>query len=372
MKKKLVAMIVSLFVLTTVLSGCGGANTPAPATTAAEATAPAASTATEATVAAPADTKVYDLTLHHHDPQTSATGTFLDAWAAKVKEKSGGRLNVKVFHGGTLGGPKDTVDMVINGSCDIGWGLPSFFPGRFPMTEAMSLPMLGIQSATQGSAAMWDLYNTTDYLKDEYKDFKVILLHTNCDSPISTKDKAIEKVSDIKGMQIRGNSGPPTEFIKQLGAAPISIVIGELYSSIEKGVLSAVITDWHAIKAFKLHEQLNFYLNEHISVSPYFLLMNQAKYDSLPADLQKVVDECSGTGALDIAGPAWDNVQTEVMGIIEKNGDKIYNLSPEEQAKLKAIADSTQATWIKAQTDAGKPAQDVVNKAVELIAKYAK
>jgi hypothetical protein len=53
----------------------------------------------------------------------------------------------------------------------------------------MSLPMLGIKTATQGSAAMWELYNTTDYLKDEYKEFKVILLHTNCDSPISSKSK---------------------------------------------------------------------------------------------------------------------------------------------------------------------------------------
>jgi TRAP-type C4-dicarboxylate transport system substrate-binding protein len=316
---------------------------------------------------------VINLTVQSHDPQTSATGAFLDAWAAKVKKASNGKLNVKVFHGGALGGPKDTVDMVLNGTADSGWGLPSFFPGRFPMTEVMSLPMMGIKSSTQGSAAMWELYSTTDYLKKEYENFKVILVHTNCDSPVSTKKVEIKTVDQFKGMKIRGNAGPATEFIKQLGASPIAIVIGELYSSLEKGVLDAVITDWHAIKAFKLAEQINFYLDEHMGVSPYFLLMNKAKYASLPADMQKVIDSVSGEGALDVAGPSWDKVQNEIIAKVKADKKKkIYTLSAAEHAKLQAIADATKATWVKGKTEAGYPAQAVADKAAELVAKYAK
>ena len=243
MKKKLFAMLLCIALAMTALAGCGGDSNEAGKGGGGE------------------DEKVYELNLHQHDPELSATGQFLNDWAAQVEEASEGRLKVKVFHGGVLGSPRDTVDMVKNGTCDIGWGLQSFFAGNFPVSEVFSLPLMGIHSAVQGSEAIWEFYDTTDYLDEEYKDFHTLFLHTNCDSPISTVSKKLETIDDLKGMQLRANSGPPTNFVQNLGANPVPIPIGEVYSSLEKGVIDGAITDWHAIKSFKFYEQIKYYLN---------------------------------------------------------------------------------------------------------------
>jgi TRAP-type C4-dicarboxylate transport system substrate-binding protein len=229
--------------------------------------------------------------------------------------------------------------------------------------------MMGIETAAQGSAALWELYSTTDFLQKEYDQFHVLLLHTNCDSPISTKGKVINSIADIKGMGIRANSGPPTEFVKRLGATPVSIVIGELYSSIEKGVLDAVITDWHALYSFKLYEQINNYLNEHIHVSPYFLLMNKDVYNSLSDNQKKALDDNSGTAALELAGDTWDEMTKMVGDIIAEKGYNLYELPPAEHDKMRAIAEQTWADWVTARTAEGYDAQAVLDKAVELVAK---
>jgi len=309
------------------------------------------------------------LQLSNADPQNSATGMFLELWAQKVTEASGGGLTFNINHGGTLGGMRDTYDFVVNGATDIGWGLQSMYGNVFPMTEVFMLPMLGIQSARQGSYAIWDMYANTDFLKDEYSDTHVILVFTNCDSPISTKAKKIENYEALKGMSFRANGGPPTEFVQQMGGSPMSIVIGELYSAIEKGVVDAVITDWHAVWAFKLYEQFQYYLDAHCSVSPYFLVMNTDVYNSLPPLYKNAIDSYSGEEALKLA-TQWDDVQKEVMGIIANQGAEIYKFSDNDTAKLQDAAQRTRDAWIDGANAKGLPAQAAVDKALELIEKY--
>jgi len=310
------------------------------------------------------------LELTQHDPPESATGRFLEAWAENVFQASDGRLKINVNHGGALGGPRDTYDLVLNNSVDIGWGMQSYFPNRFPMTEVMMLPMLGIESATQGSRALWDMYENTDLLKNEYRGAHVLLLHTNCDSPIATRDKAINTLADLKGVSLRTNAGPPTEFARLFGGNPVSVVVTELYSSLEKGVVQGVITDWHAIWSFKFYEQLKNYYDVHASVSPYFLVINQGVYDALAADLRKILDDSSGAAALDMAGSAWDNVQREVTGIIRDRGGNISTLPEAEMVQLEGFARKTWQNWVAQRAADGYPAQEAVDTALKLIEKY--
>ncbi|MCL6477470.1 MAG: TRAP transporter substrate-binding protein [Peptococcaceae bacterium] len=357
MSKKLVAFLSCILVALMLLAGCGSTKSNS-----GDQKQSGASSAT--------DGKVYELTLHHHDPPTSAQGIFFEKFAAEVNKKSNGKLKINVFHGGQLGSAKDTYDMILNGTCDIGGGLPSFFPGRFPMTEALSLPMIGVKNSAQATKALWELYESTPYLKNEYSNFKMLMLVAMNDSAIATKNKEIKSVEDLKGMKVRVNSGPPTVFLKESGATPVSIVIGELYSALEKGVIDGVITDWNAFNAFKLHDQLKYYVDEHITVNSYFVLMNKKKYESLPADLQKVLDDCSGANALDSFAAEFDKVTSNVKKVIEEKNGKIYTLSDTERAKLKKIAESASSKWVEEMSAKGLPAKETMNKVAELLGKY--
>lgn len=366
MKKRIVSLMCTGILAVGLLAGCGSkgaSNAANDAANAANDAADAAASAAEEAVAAVENTgEVYKLNVHSHDPETSATGQFLNDWAASINEASNGQLEITVFHGGTMGGPKDTVDMIKNGTCDIGWGLQSFFADVFPVSEVFSIPGMDITRATQGSQAIWDFYNSTDYMDAEYADFHVLLLHTNCQSPISTVSKKIEAVSDIKGMQLRGNAGPPTTFIQNLGANPVSIPINDLYSNLDKGTIDGCVTDWHAINSFKLDETVSYYLDENMGVSTYFLMMNKAKYDSLPDDLKAILDEKSAEAIQYTT--AWDDVEDSVKAAV---GDKIYNLSDAERANLDAVMQQTADQWIEAMNGKGYDGQAIYDKAVECI-----
>ncbi len=369
MKKKL-ALVLALAMVFGMLAACGGGNdTPPAGASNPPASEPAQNESQAPESQAPAaDGEVYKLTVHQHDPATSATGKFLDAWAAQVEEASGGRLDIEIYHGGTMGGPKDTVDMVLNGTVDIGWGLQSFFPGVFPASEGMMLPLLDITTSQQASEVMWHLYADYDYLKAEYEDYHVLLLHANCQSPIASKGKNIQSVDDLAGLNIRGNSGPPTNFIQDLGAAPVGVPIGELYNAIDNATIDAVITDWHAIYSFKLYELIKYYADENIGVSNYFMLMNKDSYAELPADLQQVLDDYSGEKALEICGSFWDDIEAEVRGIIANDypDAQVYKFSDEERARLEEVAKTTTDNWI-ANTENGQEIYDAIQ---ELIGKY--
>ena len=292
--KKALAIIVALVLLVGVFAACG--NQPAAPSTPST---PDSGTSTPSTPDAgttppPADDKVYTLTVHSHDPEVGVTGDFLKAWAASVEEASGGRLKFNIYHGATLGGPKDALEMVSNGTCDIAWGLPSFFGGVFPASEVFMLPLLPIETTYQGSHVMWELYKASPEVQAEFADYKVLLLSCNTQSPVATKHVKIETVDDFAGLNIRGNSGPPTSFIQALGAAPVSMPITDVYQSIHNSTIDAVITDWNAFTQFQLYETCEYYLDENIGVSSYFLLKDQNGAAENPVCLRcgKCVNVC--------------------------------------------------------------------------------
>jgi TRAP-type C4-dicarboxylate transport system substrate-binding protein len=360
--KKLLALFLALMMSISLISCASSTKQETPS-------APAATDSAAPAEAAQPETKddtVYSLKVTQHDPATSATGQFLEDLASRVEKASDGRIDVEVFHGASICGPKDTIDFVSNGSVDIGWGLQSFYSGSFPGSEAIALPMLKLENAVKSSYVFWHLYADTDYLKNEYADYKVLLVHANCQSPISTKNVKIESVDDLKGMNIRGNAGPPKSFIQNLGASPVSVAIGELYAAIGNNTIDAVITDWHAIQSFKLFEPLQYYLDEDIGVSAYFFLMNWDSYNNLPADLQAVIDENSGAACLEYCGQYWNDVEATCKASIEADKGEIYKLSDAEHAKLQAVADDTIQQWI-AGAENGQQIYDKIN---ELIAQY--
>ena len=364
MKKKIVSILLCAAMVAAFGAGCGNddtTTTPDAATSTTDEATTGDDTAAAGEYEITYDGKPITISVTQHDPETSSTGEFLNNWAAEVEEATNGLLQVDVYHGGTIAGPKDSIDAVLNGTVDIAWGLQSFYAGQFPVTEVFMLPLLDITSATQGSEAIWNFYNTTDYMAAEYANYHVLFLHTNCQSPISTTDTKIETVEDLKGMALRGNSGPPVTFIGELGASAEACSINDLYSNLDKGVYDGCITDWHAIESFKLYETLDYMLDENIGVSTYFMLMNQASYDALPSDLAAILDAVSADAGK--YTETWDECQERVKAM-DGVAEKLYTLSDEERAKLEAAAEATTQKWIAA-TENGQEIYDAAIACIE-------
>jgi len=348
-KKFMVLGLIFMVAVALVISGCGGDKKPA---------------------GQQSGQQVIELRLHHQDPPQSAMGQFFDAWAKEIGEKTKGKVKVTVYAGGSLGGQKESYNMVTSGICAIAWGFVGLHPGQFPMTEVISLPMLDVKDAKVGSKVLWDLYKNTNYLQKEYKDVKVLVLHTHMDVPLSTKDKKIQSADDLKGLKIRTVGGPPTEFAKQMGISPINMPTSDVYEALGKGVIDGFLCDWHAIHSFKMAEQTKYILDAKVYVGPFWVVMNKAKWESLPDDVKKTIEELSGYAAIEKIAAQYSKIRAAVEKTAADKKVTIYQLPPAEYQKWQEMSKGIQSKWVADMTAKGYPAKDVLAKTQELIKKY--
>jgi len=314
---------------------------------------------------------VIELKLHHHDPPNSIIGRFFTSWANEIQHKTNGKVKVTIFPGASLGSPKDAYNMVSSGVCDIAWGFVGLHPGQFPMTEAVGLPMLGVKNTVSGSLALWDLYQNTDYLKKEYQQVHVLALHVHAPAPIGAKRK-IEKAEDLQGLKLRSPGGPPMDFLKHLGGTPIGMPPGEIYEAAGKGVIDGWMIDPMGVDNYKLPEVTKYILDAKIYVGPFWILMNKAKWDSLPEDAKKVIAELSGTAAIEKIAREIDGVDQNVEKQVAANNGLKYPLSESEAKKWQESAKAIWSKWANDMTAKGYPANDVLAKTQELVKKYNK
>lgn len=353
---KLLSVVVAAVLVVSTFAACGSSETP-----------PASGSAGTESQAPADDGKVYTLKVQSQDPETGATGRFLEEWAAAVEEASGGRLEINIFHGATLGPATESFNMVESGAVDIAWGLPSMTTGKFPLTDVGALPFTAVDSL-QASYALWDLYESTDYLKDEWSSVHVILLHANCDSPLLLVDKKVESVDDLKGLSTRYIGGASTDFANLVGAIPQTMAVNDIYTNLEKGVVDAAANcGWDVVDSFRMYEQAEYILDWHLNINPYFLVMNKDTYNSLPADLQAVIDEYSGYKALEYVGTKWQDIKASCM---EANADKIYTWDDAEQQKAIELGEQVAQGWIDSVTKTGADGQGLYDAWMERVEKY--
>ena len=288
-------------------------------------------------------------------------------WAKMVEEKSKGRLKITIYPGSTLGKAVDHFDMVKDGIADLGFTVPGYTPGRFPLISATELPLL-FKSSRGGSLAVMSIFDK--YFKNELKDVKVLWIWVHPPGHFHFAKKPVHKLEDLAGLKIRAATPMLTTMLKTLGALPVSIPAPDTYTALERGTVDGTIFPWEAISSFKLAEVLRHHVEVGLYVAPLFTMMNQKKYDSLPPDLRKVIDDLSGSWGAEFNGKVWD--QNELVGIeaVKKAGATIYKLPAEERDRWTAKLKPVEEDWVKTTEAKGLPGRQVLVDLREAIKKY--
>jgi len=142
----------------------------------------------------------------------------MERWKKEVESRTGGKVKVNTYPGGTLLGAKNMMDGVIAGQADIGCLCMAYQPGRFIVTNATALPV-GFPNATVASLTLLDLYEK--YKPKEFADVKVLTMFTCAPANIYAK-KAVQSLEDLKGLKLRA-SGGVLQVLKTLGATPVGM-----------------------------------------------------------------------------------------------------------------------------------------------------
>jgi TRAP-type C4-dicarboxylate transport system substrate-binding protein len=314
------------------------------------------------------------LRVHQFLPaQAPVPRNFIAPWAKKIEEESKGRIKVELFPTMQLGGsPPQLYDQAKDGVVDIVWTLPGYTPGRFPRTEAFELPFIA-GNAEQNSLAAWDYYEKN--LKDEFKDVKVLAVHTHGPGLIHAKGNGVRKLDDMKGLKLRAPTRVINELMKTLGATPVGMPVPQMPEALSRGVIDGTVVPWEVTTPLKVAELVNthttFSGNRSLYVAFFVFAMNKAKYDALPADLKKVIDANSGPETSKWVGRVMDEGDAPGLAAAKARNNTIVTLDAAETARWKAASQPVIDAWIKEMDGKGQNGKQLVEDARAMIAKYA-
>jgi TRAP-type C4-dicarboxylate transport system substrate-binding protein len=316
-----------------------------------------------------------DVVLRLHQmlpPQATIPAKVLAPWAEKIAKDSGNRIKVELYPAMQLGGkPGDLVDQAKDGVVDLIWTVIGYTPGRFPKSEAFELPFM-VTNATATSEAFQEFYQK--HLTDEFKDYKVLAVHTHGAGIIHTKSKLVEKLEDMAGLKLRGTSRVVNNMLAALGSTPVGMPVPAVPEALSKGVIDGTVVPWEVTPSIKIAElapnHTAFSGKYGLYTATFLFAMNKDSYNGLSADLKKVIDANSGPALAKQLGEAMDAGDITSKAIADKAGNKTVTLDEKETARWQAAADKVIKDWVKEMDGKGLDGTGLYADAKALVEKY--
>jgi TRAP-type mannitol/chloroaromatic compound transport system substrate-binding protein len=219
-------------------------------------------------------------------------GTGAQFLADSITQMSGGRLTVKVFGSGELVPAFEVFDAVVAGTAQMGHAAAYYWKGKVAEAQFFGAVPFGMNANEMNA---W-LYHGggLELWQEAYKPFGLKPMPAG-QSGVQMGgwfNKEINSKEDIKGlvMRIPGLGG---EVLSRAGGTPQALPGAELFTALQTGTIDA--TEWvgpYNDLAFGLYQAAQFYYYPgwHEPTACLEGIVNQAAYDALPEDLQKIVD----------------------------------------------------------------------------------
>lgn len=285
-----------------------------------------------ATTAASAET----LKLAHWVPPAhTLTSSTIEPLQAAVE---GSGLEIQVYPGGELGaGPLEQYVRAVQGVADITWGLQGYTSSQFPKTMISELPG-ALPEGMTGYDLIWNAWDA-GHLTSEFPATQPLALWLSEPNVFIMKDRDVHTPADIEGLKIRVSGAAAASVIEALGATPVQMPAGEIYNSLQTGLIDGLVTGASAIGDFKLDEVANSYtIGAPLGHIAFYLVMNKAKYDGLSDEHRAAIDSIAGRALSQSAEEGWNARAEQVIEQIKAAGDNtVIELTDEEAAAFGAL-----------------------------------
>jgi len=307
------------------------------------------------------------LTYANFPPASTFPCVQMEQWKKEVEKRTQGKVTVQTFPGGTLLPAKNIFDGVITGTADIGNFAMSYQPGRFPVSEAIDMP-LGFTSAKAASLALLDLVEK--YRPKEFEKVKVLTLFTCPPADIMTS-KPVKSLKDLSGMELRV-SGTGADIVKRLGGIPIAMPQSETPEAIQKGVVKGMVSSMEILKDFNFAAYTPFATEADLFVVSFAVIMNKDKWNSLPDDVKKVFDDLKREQTLWTGNYVDNHVKEALVWSKEKYKHQLFSLPAADKAEINKLLKPMLDEYVKRVTAAGLPGDQILKDAIALKEKYEK
>lgn len=222
------------------------------------------------------------------DPIAQATDMFFRL----IGEKTAGAVSVDVLHGAVLGGDRDQVESVLQGTLHFANPGQAIVGIWYRPAEIWTFPFLF--KDVDHKNRVWDT------IRDEYAAEVAeasglrLLLSVPRPPRLLSSNKAITSPDDLRGVKIRVPETPMwVETFVRFGASPVALPLPEVYTALQTGVIDAQENPIDLSTNYGFLEVNKFLtLTEHM-IQDNVILMSESVWQSLPADIQGAIREAA-------------------------------------------------------------------------------
>lgn len=276
---------------------------------------------------------------HWMPPGSEYVNWFIKPFIDEVNRRGKGKIHITEYGGCALGKPLDHLDMVEKGIADFAYITVSWYPGRFPLTEVLGLPVSypNNKVAFEISTAVYDRI-----LKKEFGTVHAFAAGQTPEQYINLT-RPIKSLEDFKGLKIRDPGGIQTRAVKALGAVPVMMPVPDVYLSMNRGVIEGAVMTPLMTHMYKFYEVTKFTLKFPMGCALSSVIMNKDVWNKLPGDLKAIV-EAAGRKSEMYKMTFQDYFIERDMGEMAAAGP-VYTLPPKEAERWYARLQPMVKKW---------------------------
>lgn len=267
-------------------------------------------------------------------------GAFLE-WSGAVEERTGGKLKVEVFHSSQLGVEEDIIEQIRQGA-NVGQNTDSARLGNYvPGIAVMNGPYFA--DSLEEVRKLKSLPTVKAWLDELESDYGIKVLSFSWVQGFRNllTNVPVYSPADAEGLRIRSPNAPIwMESIRSLGATPVALNYGEVYTGVQTKVVDGAGNVYPATYSTRMYEVLD-YLNEtqHIMLIN-FEIVSADWFNSLPAEYQTILEEECEKAGLEVSREIMGQMVDEAKEKLLAEGMTINPYDEIDIAAFKANSDS--------------------------------
>ena len=267
-------------------------------------------------------------------------GSAPENFAKQVNAMSGGRLTIKVFGAGQLVPAFEVFDAVSQGTAQVGHGASYYWTGKTRAAAFFTSVPFGLNAQEMNG---WLHYGGgLELWRELYEPFNLIPFAAGSTGVQMAGwfNREINSMDDIKGLKMR-IPGLGGDVITRAGGVSVTMPGGELYTSMQTGVIDA--TEWvgpYNDLAFGFHQVAKYYYYPgwHEPGPILELIVNKDAYASLPADLQAIIEGAARVVNQDMLDEYTARNNSALVELVETHGVDVRKLPDDVIVELRRLS----------------------------------
>jgi TRAP-type transport system periplasmic protein len=290
-----------------------------------------------------AQAQEFQWNLANHYPANEFQSEAMQMFADRMREVSGGRLDITTHHGGALFANPVVLESTRNGLVEMGSELMTNLGRENPLWELDGIPFFVTSYAD--AKVLWDV--TREPLTEELAKSGVRLLYA---VPWPSQgfffDREITSLADVKGLSMRAYNPSTTRLAELMGAVPTTVQITEMQQAFATGLISSFNTAPTSGVVYKAWEYTKFYYKTDAWLPKLMVFVREDVYQTLPDDIKQQMQEV----AMEVEAWGWEQSEAKVAEaekILADNGMTVTPPSDTLKAELAEVGKTMVDEWLQ-------------------------